>query len=121
MRVAVVLEGCNEVPAYVGVIDHLDRVDVSTGLPITFAHARRSGTMSTVRKSRSRFAKILDPALRREHREVGAEKHLVLELGICVLHQLRWEIRRRPTGQIDEHVGFVRHTDNASSCQGQDG
>jgi len=28
MRVAVVLEGCNEVPAYVGVIDHLDRVDV---------------------------------------------------------------------------------------------
>src|SRR5689334_23539516 len=39
---------------------------------------------------------IGEPALRRDQRIIRAEQHFSLELSICVLHELRREVLRRP-------------------------
>ena len=40
---------------------------------------------------------VREPAVGRDHREVGAEEHFRLQLGVRVLDELRWEVRR-PAG-----------------------
>src|SRR4051812_13490798 len=53
------------------------------------------------------LGKIRQPAVRRDHRPVRAEQHLVLQDGVDVAHQDRREIFRRPAGEIDVDVRFV--------------
>ncbi len=56
----------------------------------------------------TRLVEILDPAVGGNQRKVRSEQHLVLELGVGVMHQLRRKILGRPARQIDVHIGFVQ-------------
>src|SRR5690606_12761753 len=51
---------------------------------------------------------VLEPAIRRDERKVGAEQHLVLELAVRIAHELFREILRRPAGEIDVNVRLVQ-------------
>ena len=56
----------------------------------------------------ARFREVLEPAVRRDQRIVGAEQHLGLELRVRVLHQLRRKVFRRPARQVDVDVRLVQ-------------
>ena len=54
------------------------------------------------------LAKILDPAVGLNEREVGAEQHFGLELAVGVTHELRRKIFRAPAREVDIDVGLVQ-------------
>src|SRR5581483_7662282 len=53
------------------------------------------------------LGEIGKPAVRRDHRPIGAEQHLVLQDRVDIAHQDRWKIFRRPAGEVDIDIRFV--------------
>ena len=53
------------------------------------------------------ISEILQPAIRRDRRPVGAEQHFVLQQRIGVLDENRWKVFRRPAGHVDIDIRLV--------------
>ena len=81
--------------------------------PRQIAHSpssRAAFSLSTSGRTSSRMSsclEVLQPAVGRDQRVVRAEQHLVLELGVRVLDQVRREVLRRPPAEVDVDVRLV--------------
>ena len=81
--------------------------------PAQVAHSpssRAAFSLSTSGRTSSRIGSCLEvaqPAVRGDQREVRAEQHLVLELGVRVADQVLREVLRRPAGEVDVDVRLV--------------
>src|SRR6185436_15081627 len=49
-----------------------------------------------------------EPPLRGDQRIVRTEQHFSFQLSVRVLHELRWEILRRPAGEVDVDLRLVQ-------------
>src|SRR5438067_12812 len=54
------------------------------------------------------LVELLHPTLGRDHGVVRAEQDLLLQQRVGILDQERWEILRRPPGEIDVDLRLVR-------------